>query len=596
MDRTARIVLALSLLLLIGWHYLVNRIYPPKPAPRALTNAVQQITNNGGLAFATTNTANFATNKIDRAPIATPILTPATGPEELVVFENQDVRYTFTSLGGGIKTIELKQFPQFVGCKEESGNTNVLATLNRHAPAPVFAILGGDDDGGAFHLTKTATGVRAEKLMTNGLAIIKDFQVQTNYLLKAAVRMENRSAQPVRVPSQEWVVGTATPMGQRDESLHIGFQWYNGTKTEQVTDAWFQNKSFGCFPGTPRTDYSAGASNVFWVAVNNQFFTIIAGSTNPANQVVAHRINLPPPTAADLAADKRAFARPFGYQAAFLSQATVLAPNQSFQQQFDLFAGPKEYKTLSHVGNDFDHVMGFNGFFGFFAKALLLSMNGLHALGLPYALAIIAITVIIKIVFWPLTMASTRSMKRMSALQPQIKAIQAKYKDEPQKMNTKVMEFMKENKVSPLGGCLPMLLQIPVFIGFYQMLRSAIELRGAKLLWACDLSQPDTVFYIPGLDFPVNPLPLIMGVTQVFQARMTPPAPGMDPVQQQMMRYMPLMMVVFLYNFSAGLTLYWTVQNLLSILQMKLTKDKNPAAPGATPAPVAARPAPRKLR
>ena len=151
-------------------------------------------------------------------------------------------------------------------------------------------------------------------------------------------------------------------------------------------------------------------------------------------------------------------------------------------------------------------------------------------------------------------------------------------------MNRKLMEFMEEHKVSPLGGCLPMLLQIPVFIGFYQMILSATELRGAQFLWACDLSKPDTIFVIPGLLFPVNPLPIIMGFTMLWQARLTPPSPGMDPVQQEMMKYMPLMFLFILYNFSAGLTLYWTMQNILSIVQTKLTKAKEePAA--VVPAP-----------
>src|ERR1044071_5059323 len=142
-------------------------------------------------------------------------------------------------------------------------------------------------------------------------------------------------------------------------------------------------------------------------------------------------------------------------------------------------------------------------------------MNWLHhALRVSYGWAIITITIIIKLVFWPLTQASTRSMKRLQALQPQMNAIKEKYKDDPVKMNRKTMEFMKEHKVSPLGGCLPMLLQIPVFFGFYRMLQSAIELRGAHFLWACDLSQPDTLFYLAG--FPVNPFPLIMGVTMLW--------------------------------------------------------------------------------
>ena len=229
--------------------------------------------------------------------------------------------------------------------------------------------------------------------------------------------------------------------------------------------------------------------------------------------------------------------------------------------------------------------MGYSGFFGWFAKALLLSMNGVYTIVPHYGAVIILITVIIKLLFWPLTQASTRSMKRMQLLQPQMKALQEKYKDDSVKMNKKLMEFMKENKVSPMGGCLPMVLQIPVFIGFYQMIRTAIELRGVHFLWAQDLSRPDTVFTIPGFDFPVNPLPLIMGVTMFYQARMTPPAPGMDPTQQKIMRYMPMMFMVFLYNFSAGLTLYWTVQNLLTIAQMKLTKTQAGPTPATPVAP-----------
>ena len=124
-----------------------------------------------------------------------------------------------------------------------------------------------------------------------------------------------------------------------------------------------------------------------------------------------------------------------------------------------------------------------------------------------------------------------------------------------------------------------MMIQMPIFFGLFYMIRSAIELRGAHFLWAVDLSQSDTVFMLPGLDFPVNPLPLIMGASMLWQAQLTPPSPGMDPMQQKMMKYMPMMFLVFLYHQPAGLTLYWTVQNLLTIAQMKLTKTKA-TAPG----------------
>jgi YidC/Oxa1 family membrane protein insertase len=184
----------------------------------------------------------------------------------------------------------------------------------------------------------------------------------------------------------------------------------------------------------------------------------------------------------------------------------------------------------------------------------------------------------------------------MQALGPEITALKEKYKDDPQKFTQKQMELWRKHKVSPVSGCLPMLIQTPVFIGFFTMLRSAIELRGASFLWVKDLSKPDTLFMIPGLTFiplistpaglPFNLLPLLMGGAMLWQSHLTPPSPGMDPTQAKMMRYLPLIFLVFLYNYSAGLALYWTVNNLLTILQTKLTKNlHDPATPALTPPP-----------
>jgi YidC/Oxa1 family membrane protein insertase len=578
MDRKSLIILVVSFVLLTLWYPITNRLFPPIPKP-----AGQLSTNAEPVTRIETDT-NAA--PVSPAPGVVPGPVRAfSGPEQTLAIENQDVRYIFTSRDGGLKLVELKGYPATVACrKQTAASAKELATLNAAAPTPVLAIFGGDaiEGNGAFSLTNIAGGMRAEKTLTNGLRIVKEFRPSTNYLLKTTVRLENTSGQPLALPSQEWVIGTATPMSVRDESLQMGLDWFNGSDAQRIDQSWFANRTLGCLPGRPRFEFRGGQCNVVWAAVHNQFFTILAVPSKPAPEVVGRKVQLPPLTAEQLASDPKALAHPVGYEAALVYPGAVLNPNQAIERQFDLYAGPKEYYTLSRLPNNLDLVMGFGGFFGFFAKALLLSMNGLHAMAVPYGLAIIVITVIIKVLFWPLTQASTRSMKRMQELQPQMKAIQDKYKDDPRKMNMKLMEFMRENKVSPLGGCLPMLLQIPVFFGFYRMLQSAIELRGAHFLWACDLSQPDTLFILPGLNFPVNPLPLVMGATMLWQARLTPASPGMDPVQQKMMKYMPLMFMVFLYNFSAGLTLYWTVQNLLTIAQMKLTRGRTaPNAPGA---------------
>ena len=601
MDRKSIIVISGCLFLILLWNFMiVPKLNPPRHP--GLTNAP--------LAALTGTNAEAA------APTPPPILqqlAPAPKPivnvnveEELLEVTNNNAHYTFTSHGGGLKLVQLLHYPETISAgREKQPQSNNVATLNMYAPAPTLALLDGEavQGDGIFTLTNTGSRVRAEKTLTNGLSIVKEFQISTNYLVIATVRLENRTAQPLALPAQEWVVGTATPMGPRDDGLAVGVLWYNGAKTDEVGASYFSSSGFACIPRVPPAEYRSGASNIVWLAVHNQFFTLAAmpqtltnqSEPPPAKEVVVRKIDLPRLTGAGAPPANANTPPPQGYEAVLVYPAQVLKPNQVLERQINLFAGPKEYQTLARIGdrfnNNIDLVMGYGGFFGFFAKGLLLAMNWLHNwLLLPYGMAIIAITVIIKVIFWPLTQASTRSMKRMQALQPQMNAIKEKYKDDSVKANKKTMEFMKENKVSPLGGCLPMLLQIPVFFGFYRMIQSAIELRGAHFLWVKDLAQPDTLFMIPGTTFPFNLLPLIMGVTMLWQARLTPPSPGMDPMQAKMMRYMPLMFIVFLYNFSAGLALYWTVQNLLTIAQTKLTKmapeTTTPAkGPVLTPSP-----------
>jgi YidC/Oxa1 family membrane protein insertase len=444
-----------------------------------------------------------------------------------------------------------------------------------------MAILDGNgfQGDGIFKLSRTANGARAEKDLSNGLSLIKDFEVSTNYLVLANVRLENHSDKPLSLPPQDWFVGTATPMNARDDGSAVGVMWYNGSKAQDVGASFFSTRGFACMPRVPPPEFRGGSTNVSWVAVHNQFFAlaVMPQLQEPAYQIVVRTNPLPRPSEEELT--YRSVREPVGYTAQLLYPGLTLAPRQVVQRQIAIFAGPKEYRTLATIAaafnNNVDAIMGYGGFFGFFSKALLLGMNTLHqAIRLPYGWAIIAITVIIKVVFWPLTQASTRSAKRMQMLQPQIKALQEKYKDDPVKAQRKMMEFWKEHKINPMSGCLPTLIQMPVFFGFFFMIRSAIELRGASFLWVADLSSPDTLFVIPGVNFPFNLLPLVMGATMLWQAHLTPPSPGMDPAQAKLMRYMPLMFLVFLYNYSAGLTLYWTVQNLLSIVQTKLIRTQ----------------------
>jgi YidC/Oxa1 family membrane protein insertase len=590
MDRTGIIVVSLCAVLLVFWFYEQQ-----KEAVR-LQQAQAEFarTNIVSTPQATANQTAIPTTTTTAVPIF-----DTNAPENLIVISNADARYTFTSRGGGLKTVELLKYPETISArwkKENESSSNGVATLNARTSVPVLAVLGDTNlvGDGNFTLTQTADGVRAEKLLPDGLLIEKEFHLSSNYLVSASVDLKNTSGQPLALPAQEFVIGTATPMDADDNGMYLGATWCDGTNAVDNGTRYFNTNTttfFGFVPRTPTPEFRAGAGNVVWAAAHNQFFTLLAMPKTPAQQIVARAVNLPPLAENSLATG-------IGIQTALVYPAQTLSANSNVERQVVFFAGPKEYRTLAQIGEEFqnhaDLVMQF-GFFGFFAKALLLAMNWVHDVTkIGYGWAIVVITVILRVAFWPLTAAGTRSMKRMHALAPEIKALKEKYKDDPQKFTQKQMELWKKNKVSPMGGCLPMLIQTPVFFGFYTMLRSAIELRGAHFLWVADLSKPDTLCMIPGLTFipfigtpdglPLNLLPLFMVAVMVWQAHLQPQSPGVDASQQKLMRYMPLMFLVIFYNYASGMALYMTVSTLLGILQIRLTKMNQPAAANTIPA------------
>lgn len=256
-----------------------------------------------------------------------------------------------------------------------------------------------------------------------------------------------------------------------------------------------------------------------------------------------------------------------------LSQSTKsLAPDAHDQFDFLLYLGPKRMSSLKAVGNHLDLILNF-GFFDIIAKPCLWLMNTIHDRLIPnYGIAIILLTILFKLLFWPLGTKSYKSMAEMKKLQPLMAQIREKYKRDQKKMNEEIMGLYKTYKVNPMSGCLPMLVQIPVFFAFYRMLYGSIELRHAPFFgWITDLSAPDRLFSFsfaiplmtPPYGIPV--LTIIMGATMFIQQKLSPP-PG-DPTQARIMMLMPLIFTFIFINFPAGLVLYWLVNNVLSISQ-----------------------------
>ncbi len=233
------------------------------------------------------------------------------------------------------------------------------------------------------------------------------------------------------------------------------------------------------------------------------------------------------------------------------------------------FMGVKDYNRLKKIGNRLEEAIEF-GYFAVIAKPCLVLLNFFNKYANNYGFAIILLTILFKIIFYPLTKYGLKSMKNMQTMQPQMKAIKEKFKDDKVKRNKATMELYKRNKINPMGGCLPMILQIPIFIGLYEVLAVAIELRHAPFaFWLVDLSAKDP-YYIT---------PVLMGISMFLHQKMTPSA--MDPMQAKMMMIMPVVMTFMFLNFPSGLVLYWLVNNILSIVQQwQVTRGAGPPTGG----------------
>jgi YidC/Oxa1 family membrane protein insertase len=258
-------------------------------------------------------------------------------------------------------------------------------------------------------------------------------------------------------------------------------------------------------------------------------------------------------------------------------QATLnIPPGQAWEGRVTVFSGPKEYDRLKAVG--IEGAINFGGFpiprrwgglpMEWLGVPILLLLNWVYRHVGNYGIAIILLTVVSKVLFYPLTVKSMRSMKAMQALQPQINAIRNKYKSDPQRMQKETMDLYREHKVNPMGGCLPMLAQVPIFYALYLALSVSVELQGATFicfgrlfnvdLWICDLASHDPTYI----------LPVLMGITMFMQQKLTPVAG--DPRQAKMMLVMPFVFTFMFLNLPAGLVLYWTVSNILQVAQQKL--------------------------
>lgn len=245
------------------------------------------------------------------------------------------------------------------------------------------------------------------------------------------------------------------------------------------------------------------------------------------------------------------------YRAGLKTAVGEIPPGATGKISVPIYMGPQEQDRLKAAAAGLDLVVDY-GMFTFIAAPMFWLLRWFHSMVANWGWAIVLLTILIKGVFYPLNAAAGRSMGKMKLVGPKLKELQAKYADDRVKLNQAMMELYKKEKINPLGGCLPIVIQIPVFIALYWVLIAAVELRHAPwILWIKDLSGPDPFFVLPAL----------YAITAFAQSKLQPPAPGMDPIQQKVLQYMPVAFAVMFVFFPAGLVLYWTVSNLLQIVQ-----------------------------
>jgi YidC/Oxa1 family membrane protein insertase len=409
------------------------------------------------------------------------------------------------------------------------------------------AVFSTEPQVGELSVTDSAKTLTFSWQAANGITIDKSYQfVPDSYVVGLVVRIKNQSS----ITIQDHLTLALRGAAPKDTRMY-GFEGPSALIDDKLIETEIDEIA----------DNPAQSGSIKWLALQDRYFM---SSLMPENTDAASlKLYLDPSNIV---------------QAQFVQVEEIIRPGTEHDYKFDIFFGPKSMRVLNSIGNQLSRALDF-GWWTFLAKPCLWLMNAIHDFIPNYGIAIILLTLLIKIILWPLGAKSYKSMSEMKKIQPLMKEIREKYKDDKKKMNEEVMALYRTYKINPLGGCLPMVVQIPVFFALYRMLYQAIELRHAPFfLWINDLSAPDRLFNfgfsIPFMEPPygIPVLTLVMGASMILQQKMSPPMG--DPAQAKMMMLMPVIFTVIFINFSSGLVLYWLVNNIFSIAQQYYTQKK----------------------
>ena len=553
MDRNFVLACVLSLAVLLGWMYLtgdstreqlVGEYSPDKAQHTDLIDDFEQKAVDWPLPSRSV--------PIDQRSLAVPTipLDQIEITEQQISIEMKLYSAVLTNRGAGILSWELRKFRE----TPDPRAPNINLVTGKVAGKPIlltpFAELGiGDFANRVFEVVHEDLSSISFEAREGDITIRKTFTFDPDsYSFRLLIEVRNDSTTTI---APRFQIDIPAYQNEADDFREQAFAALeDGSRVSTPIQSLGRAGFFQSITGRIPEKYIDYLGRIDWAGIQTTYFLTAILPDNPSQARV--RIVALEPGVSGVT------------QLSF--DETLLPPGRSIAREFRGYMGPKEVERLEIFGGETIHAIDLGWswvepltrFFSLFLKML-------YSVVANYGVAIIILTILVRIVTAPLTIKQMRSMERMRALSPKLKEIQAEFADDRQKQSEKTMALYKSEGVNPLGGCLPMILQFPVFIGLFYALRSTIQLRQAPFFgWIDDLSVPESLFEIPGLGLPLRVLPLIMGATMVLQQRITPMQA--DPAQaKMMMTVMPIMMTLIFYQFPSGLVLYWMVSNVLAI-------------------------------
>jgi len=512
--------------------------------------------------------------------------------EEKVILENEHLRVTLSNLGGTIEKVEFfETYPEGEVDPFVFNDGDVLPSHLIEFPDPNGRLVPFSPAFEISEYTASKDRVTFTHRDGNGLIFERTYRLarqnegQDPYIIEHHLMVTNESDSTRVLPTTYLRLGATRSLAY--DRMNVGeflnVSYYNGNKIGYVKGRKFIGSRgfFGIGRREPIPNFREEVSldNLRWASIKNQFFVGILKEIPSESSISrARRLIV---EASQNGNPEAEYWKGLGITGTVGYELGMIPPGETLQFGTEFFIGPKEFLRLQALGGNKERLMQYWGP-DIISQGMTLLMHGIHKLVPNWGLAIIFLTLSIKLFFWPFTSRGMRAQKlnavKMTPLQGEMKKLNEKYKDNPQAKQKAMMQLYKKHDVNPaamMGGCLPMLIQIPVFIGLYGMLRVAPEFRFASLLWIEQLAYPDTIATIRG--FPINLLPLVYGVVMYFQMRMTPVPETADETQKmtfKMMRFMPLLLVVWLYNFAAALFVYFTTNAILTMLQQFLINKK----------------------